>query len=182
MKIAIFSSASSKIKTEHKTMVFNIGRYLAQRGVTVVTGGCIGLPGIAVDGALAADGTTEAFYPDINEELHKQNCLIHNNDRLDKYRKKNFFNGFTERSLRMIKEVDGAIVLNGRIGTLSEFTMALEEGLDICVIKNSGGVSDQLEEIIKIAGRELTNKVIFESDWQKGVDKLISHLENKKAS
>ncbi len=91
-----------------------------------------------------------------------------------------FENGFTERSLRMIHAVDGAIVLNGRIGTLSEFTIAIEERLDVCVLKGTGGISDQLEEIIKIADRELPNKIIFEKDWRKGVDELVAHVTTLK--
>jgi hypothetical protein len=176
MKIAIFSSANTKIPDHLKALAFEIGVYLAHQGITVVTGGCVGIPGIVVDGALSVGGKTEAFYPDINEASLNLNRDVHNNDRLDKFSYKNFFNGFTERSLRMIHAVDGAIILNGRIGTLSEFTIAIEEGRDVCVIKKTGGIADQLEEIIKIADRELPNKIIFEEDWKKGVNNLIRHI------
>lgn len=179
MKIAIFSSANTKIPDHLKTLAFEIGVYLANQGITVVTGGCVGIPGIVVDGALSVGGKTEAFYPDINEVSLNLNRDVHNNDRLDKFSYINFFNGFTERSLRMIHAVDGAIVLNGRIGTLSEFTIAIEEGLDVCVIKGTGGISDQLEEIIKIADRELPNKIIFEEDWKKGINDLVAHVSTQ---
>ena len=58
----------------------------------------------------------------------------------------------------MIKSVNGVLVINGRIGTLSEFTIALEEGLNIGVIKGTGGIVDHLEYIILIAKKNLRIK------------------------
>ena len=180
MKIAIFGTASPTIPQKIQDLSFEIGKYLADKYITVVTGGCIGVPGYAIDGAIASHGVTEAFYPDLDEIACAENKNAHNNDALHKYHSKNFFDGFTERSLCMINAVDGAIIINGRIGTLSEFTIAVEEGLDVCVIEGSGGVADHLSEIIKLAEREIPNKVIFAKNWKTGIDELIQHIHDKK--
>ena len=65
------------------------------------------------------------------------------------------------------------LVINGRVGTLSEFTIALEEGLHIAVLKNSGGIANHLEYIVSVARKEFPNKVIFEIDYKKAIDDLI---------
>lgn len=173
MRIAVCSSASPSITAKDRKLAVNIGKYLAKRGVEIITGGCTGLPSAVVDGALSAGGKVVAYFPDKNKRKHKQNKDIHNNDELGKYHRKKFYSGFTHRSLKMILSVEAVIIFNGRIGTLSEFTIALEEGVKVLVIKKSGGISDYLEEIVKIANRELDSNIIFQADYKKGIDQLL---------
>ncbi len=79
----------------------------------------------------------------------------------------------------MIKSIDGAIVLNGRVGTLSEFTIAIEEGLPISVLEGTGGITDHLKKIIKISKKKyLKDKIYFTSSYKKAIDNLI--LKKKK--
>jgi uncharacterized protein (TIGR00725 family) len=170
MKIAIFGSATSIVSKENKLLCKKVGKYLAQKKITVVTGGSHGIPGLVVLSAFKAGAKTEAYSPDKNRKEHH---LRNDNLPLKYFKKTKFIPGFTARSLAMIKDVDGVLVLNGRIGTLSEFTIALEEGSDISVLKNSGGIADHLEYIVSVAKKEFPNKVIFEVDYKKAIDDLI---------
>jgi uncharacterized protein (TIGR00725 family) len=171
MRLAIVGSATDDISSENQNVCREIGIYLAHKKIAVVTGGSHGIPGLVVKSAFEAGAETIAYSPDKDEEHHQ---LRADNISLKYFKTTNFIPGFTARRLEMIKNVDGVLVINGRIGTLSEFTMALEEGLNIAVIKNTGGIADHLEYIISVAEKEFSNTIIFDVDYKVAIDKLIN--------
>lgn len=176
-KIGIFSSSSREISNENKRLAIEIGKYLSEREIIVVSGGSSGIPGIVIESAYHSGAHTELYSPDKDEKTHN---LRKDNHALNYYKIKRFIPGFTSRSLEMIRNIDGAIILNGRIGTLSEFTIALEEGLDIAVIKGTGGIADEIENIVKIANKEFSNRIFFGYDFRKAINDLLNHLNSKK--
>ena len=170
MKLAIFGSADGAVSVENERLCKNIVVYLKQKEVTIVTGGSLGVPGLIARLAFEAGAETEVYSPDENAEQHHARS---DNAPLHYFKKHTFNSGFTARSLEMIKNIDGAIVIGGRIGTLSEFTIAVEEGLDIAVMKGSGGIADHLEYILLIAKKEFQNKILFEENYKEAIDKLL---------
>ena len=180
MKIAIFASASPQITDENLLLAQNIGIYLAEKGITIITGGCVGLPSAVARSAFSAGAETIAYYPDLSERDLLQNAQVHNNDLSSEYTHKRFFKGFTYRSVRMIEDADGAVVFNGRFGTLSEFSIAVEEGLKIAVIEGTGGITDEIKKLAEIVDRQFPNShVIFSNDYKYAIDKLIENIKNK---
>lgn len=169
MKLAILGSASNIISAENQNLCKEVGKYLAQKKITIVTGGSCGIPGLVVKSAFEASAEIEVYSPDLNADQHHVRL---DNLSLKYFKKRKFVQGFTARSLKMIKNVDGALIINGRIGTLSEFTIALEEGLNIGVVNGTGGIADHLEYIISIAKKEFQNKIIFDTDYKTVIDKL----------
>jgi len=175
MKIAVFSSWFPEVSKENRELAEKIGIYLTQKGVTVVTGGCIGIPSIVIESAHAHGGHTIGYFPNTNEKDHGD---IQGNHSLTFYSTAHFIAGFTARSLAMIKDVDAAIVLNGRIGTLSEFGIAVEEGLPLIVIEGTGGVTDELQRLTKLVNKEFpNNEVVFTKDWKKEVDRVLEIMK-----
>ncbi len=73
----------------------------------------------------------------------------------------------------MIKESDCVLMLNGRLGTLSEFTIALEEGKRVGIITNTGGISDHVEYILKVAQKEFPNQTFFSSKTEEVLNWLM---------
>lgn len=180
MKIAVFSSASGTHNQENLRLADNIGKYLAEKGVTVLTGGCIGLPSIVAKSAFNKGAETIAYYPDLNERELLMNQKVHNNDIENVYTHKKFFKGFCYRSVRMIEDVDGAIVFNGRFGTLSEFTIAVEEGLKIAVIEGTGGITDEIKKLAGTVYKQFPySHVIFSKDYKTAIDELIKSTQTK---
>src|SRR3989344_8610989 len=173
MKLAILGSASGVVSAKNQSLCKKIGEYLAQKKITVVSGGSHGIPGFVVKSAFEAGAETEAYSPDEDEEHHQ---LRADNISLKYFKNTKFIPGFTARSLEMIKNVDGVLVINGRIGTLSEFTIALEEGLNIAIIKGTGGIADHLEYIISVVEKEFKNKIIFDSNYKIVIDKLCEQI------
>jgi uncharacterized protein (TIGR00725 family) len=178
MKIAIFSSWKKEVPEKYRIITENIAQYLVSKGVTVVTGGCTGIPSVVIEKAYELGGTTIGYFPNTGEHDH---FTIEGNHDPKFYNERYFVRGFTARSLAMIKNVDGAIVLNGRIGTLSEFGIAVEEGLPLAVIEGTGGVTDELQRLTKLVHKEFpNNEVIFEKDYKKAIDSLIKKYEVQK--
>ena len=180
LKIAIFSSANPTFTSKNKRLAENIAAYLVNKKITVVTGGCVGLPSVVVAEAYRRGGNTVGYFPDVNETQRHKNAPIHNNDRENHYTHKKFYQGFSYRSVRIVEDVDGAIVFNGRIGTLSEFTISAEEGLKVAVITRTGGMADEIKSIGRLVNREFPkNDIFFTPNYKHAIDSLIRHIKSE---
>lgn len=171
--LAVFSSADPTVSEENKILARHIGEYLAEKNVTVATGGSNGIPGLVIKAAFEKDAETTVYSPDTDEISHHAR---HDNLPLHYFKKHVFVQGFTARSLEMLKNVDGVLVLNGRMGTLSEFSIALEEGVRTVVIINTGGISDHLENLTALSQKKFPQKIIFETDYKKAIDALLADI------
>lgn len=171
MKLAVISSASPEALTpaiEHIVSAL-IDTLVTQNDIELLTGGCSGIPGLIVEKANEAGIRTVAFSPDT--DIHSHDAR-HDNLRAHHFSEVRHHAGFTERSLAMLEEADGVLVLNGRMGTLSEFTIALEEGKQLAVITGTGGIADHLEQILAMTGKDFTLAPLFTAD----VEAAVSHL------
>ena len=66
---------------------------------------------------------------------------------------------------------DIVIVINGRIGTLSEIGLALSYGKPVIAVKNSGGIADTIEEEMKKVG---IKERIYSTDVENAVSLALS--------
>ena len=85
--------------------------------------------------------------------------------------------GLMERDLVNIRSSDAIILLGGGVGTLNEFTVAFDEEKVVGVLTGTGGVADNIPEILKICDREMEDFVIFDSDPKELVRKVIERLK-----
>lgn len=174
MKIALLSSASNPVSPENKKIVKAILKILLHHHVELVTGGSSGIPEFAVIEYSALGGTSTVFSPDVNEQSHSARA---DNIPVGIATRYVYHEGFNLRSAKMLQYVDGAIVLNGRVGTLSEFTMAIEEHVPVVVLNHTGGIAEHLEYILQIAKKEFpSNFILFIENAKTGVTKLLKHL------
>lgn len=178
MKVALISSAQPVEDEEVLSVVKEVVRVLHENGIELVTGGCSGIPELAIREMVRLGGNTTVFSPDKNGNRH---ILRSDNIPLDVAGTYIYTEGFSQRSIVMLKYVDGVIVINGRIGTLSEFTMAIEENIPTLVLENTGGIADHLDYILRIAKKEFPqNFILFSEEVVDGVNKLMKHLGNNK--
>lgn len=176
--VGIFGSAIEIVEPKIENTAKMLGCVLGSMGLTVATGGCLGLPAIVARNARASGSRVLGFFPDLNEMEATKNRIAHANDSEAVYDAKYFAKGYTQRSLCMIQNIDCAVVVGGRIGTLSEWTMALEEGVPILALKNTGGIAAHLEYILSVAKKEFPNNYIsFSGDVILGVSELIAHTK-----
>lgn len=179
-KIAIFGSAESCVDPIAYGKAKLLGDVLGSLGVRVVTGGCVGTPSVVARHAKRRGSKIIGFFPDKNEQKVSTN-IHHSNDVSFEFDDRFYFDGYSERSLAMIRWVDSAIVVGGRIGTISEWAMALEENLPVLVLQESGGVADHLEYILKVAKKEFPeNIILFAKDIESGVMELLRRVRERK--
>jgi uncharacterized protein (TIGR00725 family) len=148
---------------------------IAKRGHILLTGATTGLPHLAAKAALHAGGISVGFSPAANRRDHIKSYRLP----VDGFSTL-LYTGFeyTGRNLLMVRSCDGMIMIGGRIGTLNELTIGIEERKPIGVLLGSGGMTDEVKHVLKVAKRTRTN-VIFDEDPQKLVDQVISAISHK---
>ncbi len=111
--IAVFCGASAGNNVTHQEIARDMGRALAQRGLTLVYGGGnVGLMGMIADAALEAGGDVIGVIPKFladREIAHPKLTQTH------------FVKTMHERKALMADLSDGFVALPGGFGTLDEF-------------------------------------------------------------
>jgi predicted Rossmann-fold nucleotide-binding protein len=174
--VGIISSAIP-VRDKKTIDLFNsLGTHLAKHNINIATGAAVGISHLVGKSAKDAGSKLIGFSPNTNALTHSRKPdnapithfdIIHFNS-----------NGFTARSLEFIETVDALIMVSGRMGTLSEFTIGFEEGVPIFILKGYGGVSDRIEEIISFADKKgLVPPAVF-TDAKKLAENLLFFLRS----
>jgi len=153
-----------------------LGDAIAKADCVLVNGACPGLPDEAAYGAHKAGGLVMGVSPAFSEQEH-----------IKQYKSpKEYYDiilytglGLMERDIINIRSSDAIILLGGGIGTLNEFTVAYDEGKVIGVLEGSGGVSDHIEDILKICHREMNEAIVFEKDPKKLLEKVLEAIKKQ---
>jgi len=175
--VGVISSAIP-IQDPKKTDLFTLlGANFANHNINIATGAAVGIPHVIGTGARNAGSKLVGFSPSSNALTHSRqidNAPINNFDSIH-------FNGagFTARSLEFISSVDALIMIAGRMGTLSEFTIGFEEGIPIFILKGYGGISDHIEEIISHADKEGLIPPVMVANTNDLTNKLLQLLNSK---
>jgi len=85
---------------------------------------------------------------------------------------------YTGRNLLLVRSSDAIVMVGGRIGTLNELTIAIEERKPIGVLLGSGGMTEEVEHVLKAAKRARTG-IIFGYEPDQLVDDLIDLIKQK---
>ena len=110
--------------TEHEERAAEVGRLLAERGATVVTGGLGEVMAAASRGAKSAGGTTIGIVPD--ETRDRANAWV---DHV-------VVTGIGHaRNLAVVASGDAVIAVGGKYGTLAEIGLALTLGRPVVVLE-----------------------------------------------
>jgi uncharacterized protein (TIGR00725 family) len=110
--------------TEHEENAEQVGRLLAERGATVVTGGLGEVMAAAARGAKGAGGTTIGILPG--------ETRVGGNPWLDHVVVTGIGHG---RNLAVVASGDAVIAVGGRYGTLAEIGFALTLGRPVVVLE-----------------------------------------------
>jgi predicted Rossmann-fold nucleotide-binding protein len=173
-QVGIISSAIEQTKPSLIQKSKWIGETLASSDINIATGASIGFSHLIGLAAKEKGAKLTGYSPAKNSFLHQKqpdNASINDFDEL-------YFNGygFTARSLNFLTSVDAVIMLAGRIGTLSEFTIAFEEGIPVFVLKGFGGISDHIEQILYLTKKEKRANISVVLDKKDMINKLIKFL------
>lgn len=139
----------------------------------VLTGASTGLPHIAALAAHMAGGPSIGFSPAANRVAHIRTYKLPISG-FTTILYTGF--GYTGRDLLLVRSSDAMIMVGGRIGTLNELTVAIVERRPIGVLVESGGMTAEVDHVLKVAKRE-RNNIIFDDDPKALVGKVLKLVD-----
>ena len=177
-KIAVSGSAENNCSRGAFRKAYEIGRQIALQGSVLLTGATIGIPAWATRGAKSAGGISIGLSPAVSKQSHVKTYHLPT-----RYMDLIIYTGFdySGRNMLMTRASDAVIVVCGRIGTLNEFTTAFEEKRVVGVLTGSGGIEEEIDDVLKIAKRGKKN-IIFDNDPARLVAKVIKLIRQNERS
>lgn len=179
-QFCISGAAKGRSVEEGRALAEAAGKALAKGGHTLLTGATVGIPNYAAEAYKAAGGKMSLG---ISPAASKIEHVI-------KYRLPTeaydsiLYTGlhYIGRDSLLITSSDAVISIGGRLGTLHEFTIAMESDTPIGFLEGGGGVSTEIMDILHAAGEHRAQNVLFGEDAEKLIAQLTVMLnkENKK--
>lgn len=170
-------SAGGSIAPSELALARRLGKRIAERGCTIVTGACPGLPHAAVLGAHGAGGTSLGVSPALSREEHVN---VYNSP-LQPYSTMVFTgSGLMGRETHNIHSSDFVIFVGGRSGTLGEFCIAYDEGKLIGVLTHSGGISDEFAGIARLVKKETGSTLVYDDAPEALIDACLEIYQRER--
>lgn len=153
-----------------------LGQEIIKHNAVVVTGATTGAPLWAAIGAKEIGGIVVGISPAHNEIDHVKtyNLPVDYHDLI-------IYTGFgySGRNLFLTRAADAIIVTCGRMGTLNEFTIAFEDNKPIGILTETGGMADEIKNIVKIAKRG-EGKIVYDPNPKTLVEKVLELVKKEK--
>lgn len=186
-KIGVYGSAAGDYKA-FIPIAEQVGQALGRQAgsVIVITGACTGLPYAAAKAAAGLGVEVWGFASSLDEAALR---LEYPDDDLGIYAKLTYVpasfplsdNDLIRKKYRNLTSTaacDAGIIISGRWGTLNEFTNLVDFGKLVGVLSGSGGVANELPALTRAIAKAGQGPVIFDSDPQTLVDKLLERLKS----
>jgi uncharacterized protein (TIGR00725 family) len=175
-QICVSGAAKGESVEEGRDMAKAVGAALARAGHSLLTGATVGLPNYAAESYKAAGGKMSVGISPASskvEHVMKYRLPIEAYDTI-------LYTGlhYIGRDTLLITSSDAVVSIGGRLGTLHEFTIAMESVTPIGFLQGAGGVSEQIQTLMSLAHPlKDESAVFFEEDPDKLVEALTHHLD-----
>jgi uncharacterized protein (TIGR00725 family) len=174
--ICVSGAAAGKSVDNSCGLAYELGVAIGQSGHTITTGATVGLPLYAAKGAKDAGGMSIGFSPasSLREHTRKYRLPIGFFDYVN-------FTGmnYIGRDIHLVQSSDAVITVGGRMGSLHEFTTALEAHMPCGVLLGSGGLADVIPELLDKLEEPAGSKIVFDTDPFKLVEKIVKILDEQ---
>ncbi len=174
--VGVMGSAGGDLAPSVLDKVDQLGQEIARRNWVLVTGACPGLPHQAVRGANAEGGTVVGISPALNfgEHMLKYRSPCRGYDVIIYTG-----SGLMGRENENIRTCDMVILAGGRSGTLGEFAIAYDEAKIIGALTGTGGITENLRQIISFIHKDTGARVVYADDPLELMDGLASIYETE---
>ncbi len=174
-QICVSGAAKGDSVERGSELAESIGRAIAKAGHSLMTGATMGLPDFAAQGYKKAGGhMSMGLSPAATKVEHvvKYRLPTKSYDAI-------LYTGlhYGGRDALLINSADAVVTIGGRLGTLHEFTIAAETHTPIGILESAGGISAQIEGLLKLLPNANPDLVIFEEDPDKLIERLTAMLD-----
>jgi uncharacterized protein (TIGR00725 family) len=162
-QICVSGASKGESVEEGKELGQKAGAAIARAGHSLLSGATVGIPNYAAIGYKAAGGKMSlGISPAASkvEHVYKYRLPTEAYDVI-------LYTGlhYVGRDDLLINSSDAVVSIGGRLGTLHEFTIAMETDTPIGFLQGAGGISNEIKSIINAAGENrMTSKIIFATD------------------
>lgn len=183
MRYQICVSGAAVGKTVHTSyqLAYDLGKSIVKQGKTLTTGATVGLPWYAAQGAFSVKGKrgiSVGFSParSFREHIMMYRLPTKEFDYIN-------FTGmaYVGRDIHLVRSSDAVITVGGRMGSLHEFSTAIESRKVCGVLIGSGGLADFVPTLVRQIEAPGTNDIIYDTDPGRLVDKVIAALDERYA-
>jgi uncharacterized protein (TIGR00725 family) len=169
-QICVSGAAKGDSVEEGKMLAAKMGAAIARAGHSLLTGATIGLPNYAAEAYKAAGGTMSVGISPAASKIEAYDTILYTGMH------------YIGRDTLLITSSDAVVSIGGRLGTLHEFTIAMESDTPIGFLQGAGGISTQIQEILEAAGSaRRDNPVFFSEDPDELLVDLTKFLDNDRA-
>lgn len=171
------AAAGETVKTSHQ-LAYELGAAIAKSGHTLTTGATIGLPRHAAQGAKDFGGLSVGFSPAATYREHVKAYRLP----VKEFDYINFTNmDYVGRDVYLVRSSDAVITVGGRMGSLHEFTTAIESHKPCAVLLGSGGLADFIPTIIDRLPTPAGSKIMYDTDPARLVKRVVAMLDEEYA-
>ncbi len=178
-QICVSGAASGETVEAAHQLAFDLGRAIAEAGHTLITGATVGLPHYAPMGAKKGGGLSIGFSPaaSLREHVNSYRLPTKEFDYIN-------FTGmeYVGRDVHLVRSSDAVITVGGRMGSLHEFSTAIESSKVCAVILGSGGLADFLPTLTERVVTPHVKDIIYDTDPKRLVGLVIKALDEKYAN
>lgn len=148
-QICVSGAAHGESVEEGRQLASALGEAIAKAGHSLMSGATVGLPNYAAEAYKAAGGRMSVGISPASskvEHVMKYRLPIAAYDTI-------LYTGlhYIGRDTLLITSSDAVVSIGGRIGTLHEFTIAMESDTPIGFLQGAGGISEEIHNILGLA-------------------------------
>jgi hypothetical protein len=179
-QICVSGAARGDSVEEGKELAAELGVAIAKAGHALLTGATIGLPNYAAEAyKKAGGGMSLGISPAASkiEHVMKYRLPIKAYDAI-------LYTGlhYVGRDMLLITSSDAVVSIGGRLGTLHEFTIAIEAKVPIGFLQGAGGISDEVQALLSLAEPlPGDSMIVFNESAPKLIKELTDHLDVENA-
>jgi uncharacterized protein (TIGR00725 family) len=160
-QICVSGAAKGESVEQGKQLAKEVGVAIAKAGHSLMTGATTGLPEVAADSYIRAGGKVSFGISPAGTKV----------EHVLKYRlPTEYYDVILYSGLHYVS-------IGGRIGTLHEFTIAMETRTPVALLQGAGGVSTEIADLIKTLPNMHPEMVVIDTDPDKLIAKLTALLD-----
>ncbi len=180
-QICVSGAASGNSVEPSHQLAYDLGVAIAKNAKTLTTGATVGLPWCAAKGAFSVKKRVGACIGFSPASSFREHVTVYHLPTVE-FDYINFTGmEYVGRDIYLVRCSDALITVGGRVGSLHEFTTALEAQKVVGVLLGSGGLADYIPELVTKIEVPNAKDIIYDTSPERLVKKVIEALDKKYA-